>query len=413
MPPAISLGRDKRNVLVLSICQALFNSGRGLMFLAATLVGANMLGQDLTFVTAPITIMLVGTAAGTLPAAHIMRALGRKVGFVIGSLIGAGGCWICYAAVMGNSFLLFNLGMFFYGIYSGFSQQYRFAVADAAPDDFKAKAISLVLAASVVGAVVGPETAKATRNLFPGEEFAGSMLALIGICVTSGLIVTFIDIPKLSRAEYATKGRRLAEIVCQPTFVVAFISAAVGYVAMNILMTTTPLAMRIGSNFTFDDTALVIEWHIIGMFAPGFFTGHLINRFGHIRVIITGGLLLLLAVVTALAGTSLSHFWIAMFLLGAGWNFTFTGGTSLLTEVYTPSERNKVQGAYDFTVFTFMALSSLSSGALFHYLGWTWVNLAALPLVVVLVTAALWLALLRPQNPRLAADTSADGGPLD
>lgn len=407
----MSFGRDKRNVLVLSICQALFNSGRGLMFLAATLIGANMLGEDLTFVTAPITIMLVGTASGTLPAAHLMRLFGRKVGFVIGSAIGAGGCWVCYASLPDNNFLMFNAGMFFYGIYSGFSQQYRFAVADAAPDNFKAKAISLVLAASVVGAVVGPETAKITRNLFVDVEFAGSMLALIGICLASGLIVTFIDIPKLSRAEFADKGRPIWEIMRQPTFIVAFIAAAIGYVAMNILMTATPLAMRIGSNFTFNDTALVIEWHIVGMFAPGFFTGHLIARFGHIKVIVAGGLLLLLAVATALGGLTLTHFWVAMFLLGAGWNFTFTGGTALLTEVYTPSERNKVQGIYDFTVFSFMALSSLSSGALFHFLGWTWVNLSALPMITLLLIATIWLAWVRKEAPRAQAVGGID--PLD
>ncbi|MBT3553933.1 MAG: MFS transporter [Rhodospirillaceae bacterium] len=398
----MSFGRDKRNVLVLSICQALFNSGRGLMFLAATLVGANMLGENLIFVTAPITIMLVGTASGTLPAAHLMRLFGRKVGFVIGSVIGAGGCWICYTSLPDNNFLLFNVGMFFYGIYSGFSQQYRFAVADAAPDNFKAKAISLVLAASVVGAVVGPETAKVTRNLFVDVEFAGSMLALIGLCLATGLIVTFIDIPKLSREEYADKGRPLLDIVAQPTFIVAFIAAAIGYVAMNILMTATPLSMRLGSNFNFNDTALVIEWHIIGMFAPGFFTGHLITRFGHIKVIFAGGLLLLLAVATALNGITLTHFWVAMFLVGAGWNFTFTGGTALLTGVYTPSERNKVQGIYDFTVFSFMALSSLSSGAIFHFLGWKWVNLSALPMVAILLTATIWLAWIRRAAPQTA-----------
>ena len=370
------------------------------MFLAATLVSANMLGGDLAFVTAPITIMLVGTASGTLPAAHLMRLFGRKVGFVVGSLIGAGGCWVCYISLPDNNFLMFNAGMFFYGIYSGFSQHYRFAVADAAPENFKAKAISLVLAASVVGAVVGPETAKVTRDLFVDVEFAGSMLALIGICLASGLIVTFIDIPKLSREEYADKGRPLTEIIRQPTFIVAFIAAAIGYVAMNILMTATPLAMRLGSNFTFNDTALVIEWHIVGMFAPGFFTGHLIQRFGHIKVIVAGGFLLLLAVTVALGGLTLTHFWVAMFLLGAGWNFTFTGGTTLLTEVYTPSERNKVQGIYDFTVFSIMALSSLSSGALFHFLGWTWVSLSALPLIVALLAATMWLAWARKETPR-------------
>ena len=407
----MSSARDKRNVLVLSICQALFNSGRGLMFLAATLVAANMLGEDLTLVTAPITAMLVGNAGGALPAAHLMRRTGRKIGFVVGSLIGAAACGICYLSLPDNDFVLFNIGIFFYGIYSGFAQQYRFAVADTAPDDFKAKAISFVLAASVVGAVVGPETAKATRDLLGGAEFAGSMLALMGFSLASGLIVTFIDIPKLSREEYADKGRPLGEIMRQPTFIVAFIAAAVGYVSMNLLMTATPIAMRLGSNFAFDDTALVIEWHILGMFAPGFFTGFLIKRFGHLNVIIAGGFMLLAAVFVALSGITLTHFWVAMCMLGTGWNFTFTGGTTLLTQGYTASERNKVQGIYDFTVFSLMALSSLSSGTIFHLLGWTWVNLAALPLVAVLLSATLWLAWIRRGTPQTV--TTRGFEPLD
>jgi len=396
--------RDARNILVLSICQAIFNSSRGLMFLAATLVAANMLGDDLRLVTAPITAMLVGTALGTLPAAYVMRLWGRKAGFVLGSLIGAVGCWIAYISLPGNDFILFNSGIFIFGIYSGFSQQYRFAVADAAPPDFKAKAISLVLAASVVGAFVGPETAKLTRGLFADVEFSGSMLALIGFSLATGLIVLFIDIPRLSRQEYEDKGRPLSIIMRQPTFVVAFIAAAIGYVAMNLLMTTTPIAMR-GSSFNFNDTAFVIEWHVVGMFAPGFFTGHLISRFGHIRIILAGGVMLLTAVAFALSGIALANFWISMFLLGAGWNFAFTGGTTLLTDVHTPSERNKVQGAYDFGVFACMAASSLFSGTIYHLFGWTWVNLAALPLIGILIIAAAWLALYRRRAP-LAPESS-------
>lgn len=391
----MALSREKKNVVVLAIGQAIFNSTRALMVLVATLVSATMLGADLTFVTAPITVMLVGTTFATLPAAHFMQRFGRRAGFVLGGLAGALGCSICLGAITANSFLWFNAGVFFFGVYSGFSGLQRFAAADAASPAFRARAISWVIAAGLVGAVVGPETAKLTRAAVEGVEFAGTMIALIGFTVAGAIVALFVDLPRPTRAERKDTGRPLSSILKEPAIVVAIAAGMIGYVTMNLLMTTTPIAMRLGHGFHFDDAALVIEWHILGMFAPGLVTGSLVGRYGSLRVITAGGILLLLAVAVALAGTSLWHFWIAMCVLGIGWNFSFTGGTTLLAESHTPSERAKVQGTNDFIVFTFMAMSSMFSGTLYYLMGWTWVNYAALPLIVVMMALLAWLAVVR------------------
>lgn len=408
----MSSARDRNNVLVLAVCQSLFNSGRGVAFLASSLVAANMLGENLAFVTAPVTMMVVGTAAGAVPAAQLMRRIGRKAGFVIGSLIGCGGGGLAIFAMSIEHFVLFNVALFLFGLYSSFAQQYRFAVADAAPDDFMAKAISLVLAAGVVGAFLGPEGARWSREAF-GAEFMGSFAVLIGFTLLSGLAVMWIDIPKLTQTEFEDPGRPLTEILTQPTFVVAALAATFGYMTMNILMTSTPIAMQHGANHAFSDTVFVIEWHVVGMFAPGFFTGHLINRFGVIRIISAGAVFLLFAVAVALLGNTVTHFWIALFTLGIGWNFTFTGGTVLLNEVHTPSERAKAQGSFDMIVFTGMAFSSLFSGTLYHFLGWSWVNLAAVPMILIVLLSVFWLAWYRRhitvQETPATVETIADG----
>ena len=385
--------RDKRNVFVLAICQALFNSGRGLTFLVAALAAINLLGEASALLTVPITMMLVGTASGTIPAAQLMRWLGRKTGFVISSLIGAIGGGICMYALSENSFIIFNIGIFLFGLYSGAAQQYRFAVADAAPDEFKAKAISLVIAAGVFGAFIGPEAAVRAKDLIGSTEFVGSFGALIGFTLASGFIVLGIDIPKLTTEEYADSGRPLHKILFLPVAVVAIVSATFGYAVMNFLMTATPISMQLGNEYVIHEVKVVIQWHVVGMFAPGFFTGSLINRIGVLKTVSLGAFLQFAAVMVALAGTTLPHFWLSLFLLGIGWNFAFTGGTTLLTEVHTASERAKVQGTNDFIVFTGMAISSLFSGTLYHFMGWNWVNMATLPMIGVVMVAVFWLAL--------------------
>ncbi len=391
----MALSAEKRNVGVLALCQVLFNTGRGLTFLMASIAGAAMLGDDLTFATAPITAMLVGTAFGTLPSAQLMRRIGRKAGFVVGSLIGAVGGAVSMVAVMEQNFLLFNFGILLFGIYSGFAQQYRFAAADSASPAFKAKAISWVLAASVIGAFTGPEAANLTKDLIGGAEFAGALGFLSIVTLLSGIVVLGIDIPKLSKQEMADTGRPLGEIFRMPVVIVAVISATFGYCVMTFLMTATPIAMTIGASHAFNDAKFVIEWHIVGMFAPGFFTGSLIARHGAPKIIYAGNILMLGSLAVAIAGTEVLHFWVALFLLGVGWNFAFTAGTALLTEVDVPSERAKVQGTNDLIVFTCLAFASLFSGTVYHLMGWDWVIILALPMIIIPMLSVMWLGMVR------------------
>lgn len=398
--------RNIKNVVVLAICQALFNSGRTLTFIAASLVSISMLGDNLTFVTAPITMMLVGTSVGTLPAAYLMERVGRKWGFAIGSLIGAGGSIVAAQAIALDSFLLFNLGIFLFGMYGGAAQQYRFAAADVAPESIKAKSVSLVIAMGVVGAFVGPETTLMTKNLFGWMPFEGTFWALSIFCLLAAIIILGVDIPKLAKQEFADSGRALSQIIVHPTFIVALVAALFGYAVMNLLMTATPVTMRI-ETFTDNNIARVIQWHVVGMFAPGFFTGALIKRFGVVRIIVAGAALLLLSIIVALAGNSFAHFFIALFFIGIGWNFTFTGGTLLVTEVHSPAERAKVQGMNDFILFTGLALSSLFSGVIYHFLGWMWVGLATLPMILAVLLSALWLRSIRKKE-QAAVEAAAE-----
>lgn len=377
--------RDKRNVLVLGICQALFMTGWSVMFLVGPLVAAPILGDDLTFITLPFSMSLFGLAATAWPAARLMQKIGRKSGFVIGALIGAAGCAIAYFSILSGNLITFSAGLFLFGIFTGFGQQYRFAVADAASENFKATAISLVLAASVVGGFAGPELAKYTRTLNADGEFAGSMAGLMVLTLLSGLVILLLDVPKMSSAERAEEARPISTIARQPAFIVAAAAGALGYVTMNLTMTSAPIAMRIGNGFAFDDAAFVIQWHVIGMFAPGFVTGNLIKRWGAVRIIVAGGLLMLATVGVAVTGVSLGHFWLSMFAVGVGWNFTFTGATALLIQVHKPSERANVQGFNDLIIFTLLALTSLSSGMLYYFAGWNLVVLTALPIIVIML----------------------------
>lgn len=398
--------RNTKNIVILAICQALFYSGRTLTFVAASLAAISMLGDNLAFVTAPITMMLVGTAAGTLPSAFLMRALGRKWGFVIGSAVGAIGSAAAAFAVGINSFVLLNIGMLLVGIYGGAAHQYRFAAADIAPERIKARSISIVVAMGVVGAFVGPETTLMTKDLFGWAPFEGTFWALFVFCLLAGVIVLAIDIPRLTKAEFADSGRPLGQIVVAPTFIVALVAALFGYMVMNLLMTATPVTMRIEA-FTDNNIVRVIQWHVVGMFAPGFFTGSLIQRFGVVRIIVLGSALLLGSVIVALAGDSFANFFIALFLLGMGWNFAFTGGTVLLTEVHTPPERAKVQGMNDLILFSGLAISSLSAGVIYHFFGWMWVNLATAPLILAILLPAIWLRSVRGKEESTAERVDA------
>jgi MFS family permease len=381
--------RDWRNVAVLATCQMFYNSGRALLVATSPLI-AYEIAPDKALSTVPISLAVIGTAAASIPASMLMQRIGRGPGFAAGSTIGVVGGLACIWGIHVEDFLIFCLGALLFGLFSGFAQLYRFAAADVATPAFKARAISLVLTGGLVAAFVGPELAEAGHMLIPDKPFMASYMFLIALTVMSGLVVMAVDIPKLTPSEKQAGGRSIGQIMRQPVFIVATLCAMIGQAVMNLLMTSTPLAMHHASHM-FSSTALVIEWHIFFMYAPGFFTGSIIARVGVIKVIAAGIALQAISVIIALLGTEVINFWAAMALLGLGWNFAFTGSTNLLTESHTPAERAKTQAATNFIIFSMVAIGSLSSGALMHAFGWNWVNIGALPLLLLSLTAALWL----------------------
>ena len=387
----------RKNVAVLATCQALLFINNSILITATALVG-QALAADKALTTLPVTAYFLGSALTTLPLSLFMKRYGRRAGFYAGALSAIVGSLLCAAAVYAESFWLFCFGILVLGGYVAAGQYYRFAAADIAPAEFKSRAISLVLAGGIVGGFFGPETAKLTKDLVTGHAFAGAYVSLIGFAVVSMLVLRWLDIPRLSAAERKLEGRSLAEIARQPAFVVALICAMVSYGVMNLLMTATPLAMA-ACQHPFSDAAFVIQWHIVGMFAPSFFTGSLIQRFGLVPVLLTGIVLNLACVAIALADVDVVHFWLALVLLGIGWNFMFIGATTLLTECHAPTERAKVQGVNDSAIFVTLVASSLSSGALFTYQGWHTMNIWAVPLLLLAGTAVVWMARSRRHPP--------------
>ncbi|MEO6959638.1 MAG: MFS transporter [Burkholderiaceae bacterium] len=376
-----------RKLFLLTLCQGLFLTNNVTFIAINGLVGL-ALAPFGWLATLPVTAYVVGAALSTALVARSQRHLGRKRSFQIGLVVAAISAGICAWAAASQQFWLLVTATFIAGYYSANASLYRFAAPELAAAGYKEKAISLVLAGGIVGAVVGPNLANATRSLFP-TPFVGAYLALIVVALLSLLIMTFIDFPRhQAPAPGAISGRPLRIILRQPVFFVAVAGASLGYAVMNLLMAATPLAMQMHEH-PFGNIAIVLEWHVLGMFVPSFFTGHLIKRFGVLPVMGAGVALMLVCVAIALSGVALMQFTIALLLLGVGWNFLYIGGSTLLTEAYQPEEKNKTQGAMDFCVFTSVAISSFASGVLITTQGWTWINLGSLaPLT--LVAAALW-----------------------
>jgi MFS family permease len=381
--------KQVRNVLVLSGTQATLQIA-GATMVAVTGLAGFALATDKSFATVPLTCYVIGSAITTIPASLLMNTIGRRGGFQVGTVIGMFGGAVCSLAVFLASFWLLCAGMTLMGMYTAFGKYYRFAAADAANDTFRAKAISLTLAGGMVGGILGPEMAKRTVGLFVDYLYLGSYLSLIFVCLLAMLVLARLNIPKLSEHDRKDSGRPLGVIMRQPVFVVAVLAAMLSYGIMNLFMTSTPLAMR-AHDHPFNDAAFVLEWHMIGMYGPSFFTGSLINRFGELNVILAGIVLLFACIVSALAGTGLFNFWAALFLLGIGWNFMYVGGSALLTECYSPAERAKTQAANDFLIFVTMAISSMSSGVLLNKSGWHAVNYGSIPFLVIATAATLWL----------------------
>ena len=377
---------------LLTLLQALLLTNNVTLIAVNGLAGYQ-LAEAKWMATLPVTAYVLGGAVWAMPAAHFMRRHGRRAGYAVGSLAAALGALIAWQAVSRDDLWMLCAATFVCGLYNAFAQSYRFAAADLAETHrpgFKAKAISLVLSGGLAGGVVGPELAQWSRGALE-HQFAGSYLSLVAFALLSFALAQGL---RLSSGATVAEGdpapaRPLAEIVRQPLAILAILSAALGFGVMNLLMVATPLAMEVCGH-SWPDTTRVLEWHVIGMFAPGLFTGSLIARFGLMRVLVVGVMFNLLASAIALSGTTFSHFLISLILLGVGWNFMYTGGTSLLTQVYRPSEKNKVQGFMDLCVFAVMASSSASSGALHFSQGWDLLHWLAWPLSLLVLGYAAW-----------------------
>ncbi len=382
--------RVLRNLGLLATCQGLLLSN-GVALIAVNSLLGYQLAASKQLATLPVTTYVIGAALTTLPASYFMKHYGRRAGFTLGASLGMAGALLCAAAAWFGSFWLLCAGTLLCGMYNAFGQYYRFAAADAAPLELKSRAISWVLAGGILGGVLGPETSKLTKDLF-APPFIGTYGALVLFAALALLLVRRLQLPPLAVEERHETGRPLPQLARQPAFAVAVLAAVAGYAVMNLLMTATPLAMDV-CRHPFSDTALVLEWHVIGMFAPSFFTGSLIRRFGVLTILATGAALMFACIAIALSGVSVMHFWWALLLLGVGWNFLYIGGTTLLTETYRPSEKAKAQGFNDFMVFAAQAASSLTAGWMLTREGWHMLNLFALPLIALAAAASLWLAL--------------------
>ncbi|HET9763751.1 MAG TPA: MFS transporter [Casimicrobiaceae bacterium] len=380
-----------RDIVLLACCQALLLVNNAALISMNALVGY-ALAPAKALATAGATTFVLGSAAAAMPAALWMAKVGRRRGFMTGSLVAVVGSATCALALAMSSFALYCLGTAIIGVYTAFGLQYRFAAAEVAAPEFKAKAISLVLAGGIAGGFLGPEASRWGRELLP-VPFLGSFLLMSAFALVALGVQSRVHVPKPALATGAG-GRPLRAIAAQPVFAVAALSAALGYGVMNLLMTATPLAMSF-CNHPYSAAAFVIEWHVVGMYAPGFFTGGLIQRFGVLRVIVAGTALVAASIGVAVSGNAIGYFWTALVLLGVGWNLMYTGGTTLLTEAYAPQDKAKTQGLNDFIVFTVMGVSSFSSGALVDAAGWERMNAVALPFVAAVAVGALWLASAR------------------
>ncbi|MCP4565199.1 MAG: MFS transporter [Bosea sp.] len=380
----------RRNALVLAGAQALGGASPAIVISLGGIVGSQLVANQ-AFATVPVSLMQLGLACGVIPAAFLMRRLGRRNGYVVGAMIGATGASIAAAGAAERLFWLFCLGTFLCGLYSSYVQSYRFAAADTASEAFRPRAISWVMIGGLVAGVIGPQSVYWTRDLTPAAPFAASFLAQGVLALLAIGVVLALRAPPVKEAK-SGGGRPLPEIMRQPKFIASVIAALVAYGLMSFVMTAAPIAM-VACGHSVGEAALGIQWHVLAMYGPSFLTGRLIARFGKEKVTAFGLLLTALAAVVGLSGLSVAHFWITLILLGIGWNFGFIGATALVTDCYRPEERVKVQAANDFLVFGSVAIASFSSGGLLSAGGWTSVNWLVFPPVAIALALVAWQAM--------------------
>jgi MFS family permease len=378
-----------RQLLLLALCQGFFLTNNVVFIAINGLVGLQLapLGW---MATLPVTGYVVGSALSAGLVAKTQSHFGRRRSFQLGLVIAALSAALCAYAAVTKNFWLLVAATVIAGYYNANAALYRFAGPELVAPEHQERAISLVLAGGILGAFAGPNLANATRSMLD-VPFAAAYLSLVVVALLSLAVLSLIRFPEhRAPVRGASTGRPLAQIVRQPLFIVAAVAGAFGYGVMNLLMAATPIAMaRCG--LPFSDAALVLEWHVLGMFVPGFFTGNLIKRFGALPIMGVGVVLNLVCIAVALSGVELMQFLVALFTLGVGWNFLFVGGSSLLTSAYRPEEKIKTQGAMDFCVFTTMAFTSFASGAMVTTRGWEWLNWSSLPAVLLIAAALLWL----------------------
>jgi MFS family permease len=381
----------RRNMLILVIAQALGAASPPIIISLGGLVGRQLAAEP-ALATLPVSLFNLGLALGTLPAAFLMRRLGRRNAYLLGASLGIAGGLLAAAGIAAATLLIFCLGTFTAGFYAAYVQSYRFAAADTVSSEFKAKAISWVMIGGLAAAVIGPQLVIWTRDSLPDARFAGSFLSQSVLALLALVVLFQLRAPKAAggAASASPEAKRpLRVILRMPRFVLAVVAGVVSYGLMTFVMTAAPVAM-VGHGHPIDHAALGIQWHVLAMFAPSFVTGPLIARFGKERIAALGLALIAASAIIALSGLALVHFWVSLILLGVGWNFGFIGATAMVTDCHTPAERSRVQGANDFMVFGVVAAASFFSGTLLHASGWQTVNLLIFPVVALVLVPLLW-----------------------
>ena len=384
-------------VYLLSLCNAYMYVGASLLITVSALIGFE-LAEDKRLATLPLAFQFFSIMCSSLPASLIMGRIGRKAGFLLAGAIGALGTLIAMWSIFNNSFWSYCIATICFGIFSGFGNYYRFTAVEVVSNETKTRAIAMVMAGGVIAAFIGPNLASWSSEIFSAERFAGPFLILMFVYFLSMLTISMAKLPKHVQTKKSGTGRPLLTIMAQPIFIVAVTCQMLGYGTMNFVMSSTPLAMH-ANHYALSETATVIQWHVLAMFAPSFITGHLSKSIGLLRVLTLGAVLGFVSIaINVLGDISMTNFVVSLVCLGVSWNFLYVGGTALLTDAYEPEEKVRVQGINDLFVFSTVTLTALTTGTIHHLLGWKAVNLLALPMLIAIMWAIIWLFLSQKRN---------------
>ena len=379
-----------RNLLILFGCQTIFVSGTVVLITVGGIIG-HLLAPDPSLATLPVALMVVGTALTTIPAALTMQAIGRRYGFMVGAFIAFTGAWFVSQALAEQSFLVFCLGTILMGSSLGFSQQFRFAAAESVPTEVVSHAISFILLGSIAGAFAAPAIIGYSAGQSADAPYAAAFPVVMGLYVVAVLLMFGIYTTTASAVEERQHSRAFTAFLRQPKFITAVLAGMIGQGVMTYVMTATPISMNVSIGFSIEQTSSVIRAHVIAMYLPSLITPWLISRLGLSRVMLMGTACLAITLAVGLAGQHYLHYWISMAMLGVGWNFLFVSGTTMLTQTYRPDERFKAQATNDFSVFATSATASLLAGSVLHTFGWSWLLITALPALVLMLIAIVWV----------------------